>query len=967
MDRTRLASGRAGGRSGSGRRFAGAVALAAAAVIVATGASATSAPKPAGTIVHGSPSARDQGLPDFDARDGSTYRAVAPPGAQAAREALSASLGEQGVLQIDPQTGTPRVVARLDGFLTGPSTRPPASVALDYVRAHLAAFGLTGDDLRTLAPPSDYVDILGTHHLTWQQRVNGVPAFDNSLRAAVTTQGQLVNVQGSPIHALQVASTTPRLGPDAAVSAALRNAGAADTSPGRTAGSKSDARRSTVYASGNRASLVLFHDGSATRLAWQVNAQASSTGDYVSVVDASTGAILWRANMVSFADQAGHGQAWEYYDSNLLAAGVGTQTSKAFPVANGTRLFGNNAHVYKDVNDDNTPVAGDEIPASSGLNWNYPVDDTWPSFNNCDPRWACTWDSFSASSWQTNIKQNATQVYYYINQFHDHLKAAPIGFTAAAGNFELADHGPGIGGDAVQGQVDDGANTAGGFPDNNHQVNANMATAQDGVPPRMQMYLFPAGGLNAGAPSGNGGDDASVIYHEYTHGLSHRLVTGPTGIPALSSFQAGAMGEAWSDWYAMDYLIDKGFDADTASVGDVQVGFFMGGGTTIPLRSEPMDCPVGGGNAGVCPGGTSTGSGGYTYGDMGHIIGQPEVHADGEIWAQTLWQLRQALGTNVTESIITRGMELSPQNPSMLDARNAILQADQVAFHGNHRGTIWSVFANRGMGFFADSLGGNDVSPTEDFHTPPACPANCVTLSGKVTDADTGAKVVGARVSVGGFTSGLPGDLTAVTKSTGRYAIHNVPKHTYGRVVAGKNGYEPVTATHVVITANKVLNFKIRRDWAATAGGAKVKSFTQPNYTQFGCGPAQAFDVSRDTGWVSDTPNNNESGHTGPRSVVLQLPKAVNVTNFSLDPAATCGVGSDAGVKAFTISTRKAATAPWVVAVKNTAALSEGRLHVFTPKAGKARVRFVKLTMKSSRGDLSFMGVTELLVHGKPA
>jgi hypothetical protein len=496
-----------------------------------------------------------------------------------------------------------------------------------------------------------------------------------------------------------------------------------------------------------------------------------------------------------------------------------------------------------------------------------------------------------------------------------------------------------------------------------------MSTAQDGIAPRMQMYLFPAGGLNFTSPSANGGDDASVIYHEYTHGLSHRLVTGPTGVPALNGFQAGAMGEAWSDWYAMDYLIDQGFDADTNAVGDVQVGFFMGGGTTIPLRSEPMDCPVGGGHADVCPGGTGTPSGGYTYGDIGHIIGQAEVHADGEIWGQTIWQLRQALGSNVTETIVTRGMELSPQNPSMLDMRNAILQADQLAFGGAHRSTVWSVFASRGMGFFADSVGGDDVHPTENFSTPPACPANCVTLSGKVTDTDTGAKVVGARVSVGGFTSGLPGDLSATTNTAGTYTIHNVPKHTYGRVVAAKAGYEPAGATNVGITANKVLNLKLRRDWAAVGpgAGAVIKSATEPDYSEFGCGPSGAFDLSQASGWGSDAPNNPQSGVTGPRTVVLQLPKAVNVTNFAIDPAATCGDDPSAGVKAFTISTRKTATSPWVVAVNNTATLSEGVFHVLTPGAGKTGVRFVKLTMKTNRGNASFMDVTELEVHGKPA
>ena len=53
--------------------------------------------------------------------------------------------------------------------------------------------------------------------------------------------------------------------------------------------------------------------------------------------------------------------------------------------------------------------------------------------------------------------------------------------------------------------------------------------------------------------------------------------------------------------------------------------------------------------------------------------------------------------------------------------------------------------------------------------------------------------------------------------------------------------------------------------------------------------------------------------------------------------------------------------------MNNTAALSEGAFHVLTPSTGKTGVRFVKLTMKTNRGDPAFMDVTELLVHGKPA
>ena len=70
------------------------------------------------------------------------------------------------------------------------------------------------------------------------------------------------------------------------------------------------------------------------------------------------------------------------------------------------------------------------------------------------------------------------------------------------------------------------------------------------------MYLF--GGIRR--LDANGGDDASVIYHEYAHGLSNRLVTGGTGCAALRGFHARSMGEGWSDFYAMDYLVAQGLD-----------------------------------------------------------------------------------------------------------------------------------------------------------------------------------------------------------------------------------------------------------------------------------------------------------------------------------------------------------------------------------------------------------------------
>ena len=56
-----------------------------------------------------------------------------------------------------------------------------------------------------------------------------------------------------------------------------------------------------------------------------------------------------------------------------------------------------------------------------------------------------------------------------------------------------------------------------------------------------------------------------------------------------------------------------------------------------------MDCPVGA-TAPACPGTSGAGPGGFTLGDMGKVIGYFQVHADGEIWSETLWDLRRALG-----------------------------------------------------------------------------------------------------------------------------------------------------------------------------------------------------------------------------------------------------------------------------------------------------------------------------------
>ena len=151
----------------------------------------------------------------------------------------------------------------------------------------------------------------------------------------------------------------------------------------------------------------------------------------------------------------------------------------------------------------------------------------------------------------------------------------------------------------------------------------------------------------------------------------------------------------------------------------------------MALRSQPWDCPVGAA-ASVCPGAGAAGSGGYTFGDFAKIFFDgielgPEVHADGEIWAETLWDLRTrmiaahgtTIGLNRTRALVTDGLRLAPANPTFLQMRDAIRAVDVNRGFGDSA-LIWSVFAARGMGYYARTTGNNDIAPVQSFALPPA-------------------------------------------------------------------------------------------------------------------------------------------------------------------------------------------------------------------------------------------------------
>lgn len=924
-------------------------------------------------------------------RDARLAKAEQRPGVQRLRERL----GVQGVLELDPATGTARQVARLDGYLTARSGADPEVVVRAYLRAHPDVFGLSAGQVRALTLRKQSTDVAGTRHLSFVQSVDGVPVFGNGVKAHVARDGRLISVLGSPVRNLPSSLSPGRISGTQARRTAVRDiAGARAVGDDNTRG---DTAKQVVYGA----------PGGDARRAWRTVTSPDGHAMWLHVVDAENGRVLYRQNLSS--DQAADRRsdhsdrstasaaqtvttaeaittdaaenaaenvtapptkalAWDHAPGDVRGGKQRSRnlTARGWLSAGAKTLDGTVAHVYSDVNDNNQPDAGEEIAPTKKGAFSFPFK---PFIGDgCGTPVPCSWDAKTPNSWETNRAQNAAQVFYFLGTFHDHLKAAPIGFTRAAGNFDGRD------GDAVQAQTDDGAAVKDGLPDDDHLNNANMGTPPDGRPPTMQLYLTaPSDGYPI--VQGNWGDDAATVYHEYTHGLSNRLVVDADGVSTLVSRQAGAMGEAWSDWYALDFLAREHLRRDTRRTDGEMTLDPAGWTDSAPSRTQGLDCPVGSTSA-RCPGTSPAGPGGYTYGDYGKISRRgPESHADGEIWGETLWDLRSALGSPLSQSLLTRAMELSPANPSFLDQRNAILQADTVVNGGRAHDRIWKVFAHRGMGYFAAALSGDNTEPDEDFSLPPGPDAPVATLTGKVTDDATGAAVGGVTVSISGHSSGFPGaDFSAVSAADGTYTIRDVPEGTYRKVYASGSGFEPQIRT-VVVGRTGAADWQVRRDWAASSGGAEVADFGGPDNSGFGCGPGGLIDMAG-TVWGSDVGDGGAHPHT-----TVRLPAAVDIGELLVDPTAGCGDDTTASLGDYRIDTSADGTT-WATAAEGRFGPADtGRENAVALAAGTGEnVRYIRLTLLGSQAadngvdcaedsgasGCTYVDVTELVVHGAP-
>lgn len=709
------------------------------------------------------------GLPNVDRR---TADAAPVPGAQRnARRALDRSLGTTGEVRTDRASGGIARIGRTDALLTDPSSRTPEQIVLGYVREHRDAFGLSRRDMANLRLVARSVSPDGVTHLRYNQVLSGVLAFDSGVTGHVTRDGRLITVTGAPVPGAELPSTAPSLSAGASLGRARQSVRTAGLPP-RTTNVRPGPSRQTTFASGEQAVLRWSATADGPRLAWSVITDAADGHRYDVLVDAESGATLRRQDLTSHLGQARYFPA----DPETTRLGSGVPTSVTMPPAwyddhqNGTRLWGQFARTYLDPTDDD-PEPGDEqggdrvqIPASNGAptsspDWLYTQSTAFPGADPC-PISGCTWNSASPGSESTNAFQAATNAHVLVSRFHDHLQAAPIGFDEASGNFQRTNtSGHGLGNDYVQVEVNDGEG----------HNNANMATPPDGTPPRMQMYLWDF------YADVNGSDEASIVYHEYAHGLSNRLVVNASGASNITTAQAAMMGEAISDFYALDLLVHEGDLVDGPATGDLRLGTYATNGAGI--RAKPIDCPVDPTGATAACNGTDVDSkpvlGGYTYGDIKDTLnfsgGNFTPHNGGEVWAQTLWEIRTAFGRDTALTLITGGMRLVGAAPSMVDMRDAILQ-QAVAMRTDPDAAdpvyaeLWEIFRTRGLGKNA-SPAPDELAPTESY----AAPSGVVAGTPLVTDAypggdNDGVIEAGETVSLSLPVTGIgPNDLLGVT------------------------------------------------------------------------------------------------------------------------------------------------------------------------------------------------------------
>ena len=262
------------------------------------------------------------------------------------------------------------------------------------------------------------------------------------------------------------------------------------------------------------------------------------------------------------------------------------------------------------------------------------------------------------------------------------------------------------------------------------------------------------------------------------------------------------------------------------------------------------------------------------------------------------------------------------------------------------------------MGYLAHTDDARDVTPSVNSSLPPAPGGPRGVTTGTVTRSRAASPLANVKVGLASLVgeAGFPDELATRTAANGSYAL-DAPVGTYGELVVEHPGYSRVALPGFVVGGTRVQDVALRRDWAARAGGGVV-SGSDNSGAPFGCGLARLNDQRLASGWSAI--------NSGDPSAVVQLPQAIDVTGFGLDPTNACGNDSGAATRDYRVETSSDG-ANFTTALEGSfGPLDRGRLHVLPSDA--RNVKWVRLTLRSPMAAGSdYVDFSELEVYGVAA
>jgi len=846
------------------RSTAVATILATAAATLAGGGlfAANAVTDPPGSAHNGS-----SGSPDVTQDSRAGHALVKPTSDQvAAVERLIAGAGDGAKMTWDQRFGTPRTIQAGTGqALSGPRDGTAAEAARAFVDGNRAAFGLSAADVAALKVTRDHkLTGIDVTVVDFAQVFDGLTASrGGSMGMAVDGQGRVLTFSGS------VGRNTSLIGSFLLTpTAALAKAGSALGTTALTPVAGDAVAGFTTFKTGlvapSYVQKVAFPTANGAVGAYRVLFVKDLDEAYDMVLDAGSGKVLYQKSLVQHEAE---GIVYPHYpgapkggDPVKVGFGATAQSPGGYVdptglTGVGVTLLGNNADTFKNWSNFIAPLdqANRTVAPTGQFNFGFP--DAWGT-SECQA---------VPPSYEQDSDASSTNLFYQHNRIHDEFYS--YGFTESAGNFQTD------GGDPIMGLVQAGA-ISGGAPTYTGRDNAYMLTLPDGIPPWSGMFLWEPINDAFEGPCRDGSFDAGVIQHEYAHGLSNRYVGTEDG--ALGSHQSGSMGEGWGDWYALNYTHGEGIQDDAT------VGTYVTGNEERGIRNW------------------SYGDTEANFGDIGYDLVGPEVHSDGEIWTAALWDVRERLveeygqkvAAEISSFIVTDAMPLAPNDPSMLDMRDAITKALDIRYHrradfGALQDTVYAGFARHGMGTQAanhvsedDPTGANDIDPTPSFAH--QNPEQNGTVSGRVLNATNGKPVAAAQVFLGTLEAGTTP--IAQTGDDGSFSVTAVSGSYPLTIQAPGFGSQTVTRFDLAAGQAFAKEISLAPNLASSSNGAAITSSTSPN-------AGALIDDTEQTRWKTAVKSGN---------AVVKLAQPATITSLQVSAFTTSRFEA---VKSFTIQT----------------------------------------------------------------